>query len=200
MFTAKYWTYLLLLSTMLTACGPQLEDRGKGGDALHTAPAGNSIAQSGQLSGKQSILLNAVEAVAAGTLYKSMPGNHITLLALTEHKSHRTAEFEKEVNDALEKLESPYSIRIEDGAADHQDIGYISVDLLNRASGKVLATAGEQVNNTPFIAPPDTASRFLDSASVKRILSDKGSSDHEKIISLKEELGIKSPTNTKNSK
>ncbi len=72
---------------------------------------------------------SVADAVASGKIEHK---DEVAGEALKAFRGQQTNEFERAVNKKLEEMNSPYKIKIDDSFAGIQDIGNLSVDLIER--------------------------------------------------------------------
>ena len=90
--------------------------------------------------------------------------------AANAHSQSQTRQVQDAVNKKLADAKSPYRIKIDDSMAGIQDIGSISVDLIDTSSRKVLDTCARPIDNSPRVPYPERP--YIDKTPVQQWPSD----------------------------
>jgi hypothetical protein len=90
--------------------------------------------------------------------------------AANAHAQSQTRQLQDAVNKKLADAKSPYRIKIDDSMAGVQDIGSISVDLIDTSSRKVVDTCARPIDNSPRVQYPERP--HIDRPPVQQMPSD----------------------------
>lgn len=94
---------------------------------------------------------NIVSKISAGKIQdKDCLANE----AVRAHSQAQTRQLQEAVNKKLSDAKSPYRIKIDDSRAGVQDIGSVSVDLIDTSGRKVVDTCARSIDNAPKLPVP----------------------------------------------